>query len=971
MNRVMKLKFYTRTNALRTSLRSTYIGLVCLAVGLLTATVSMGQTAGVLDDFADGNIIAGPAWTLTTGIPTITAGELVFATPSGSNGGGLNMYTNFTTACQQWSFSIRSSSSSNVDIFRYFFILKDSPDPTNAAADGYYIQYFASSGDFILGRLDNGIATTLNTFDGSPTAPTAARNIKVTLSSAGLFEFFVNNISTTVPRFTVNDASYKSCLTQYQAIRVIDATSTTTSYTYYADNFAYVTWPCTNPADGGTIGNAQAQCAPFDPAALTELTPPTCYYGTLEYKWQVSDDGSLSGFTDIAGAISVSYNPPFSNQRAFYKRLTRVTCAAPWLESNVIPVYISNFITGYPKDDTVYNQLGNAIFGVEVSMLSGNAFQWQVSTDGGTSWSNIFANATYIISTPAANPSRSFLNVTNPTYAMHQYQYRCVITNVCGTVESNGGTLNVLPMYNFSNTTTETCGSWDGTLNKTITVAGIGTLNTGTMVLKQINVKMGKNCSPLRNFDTYDFRLTSPTGVVYNFITNLTNNVAGNWIDMRFRDHVSLERIRDLSDITQDNYFPYSIGYYGVDGLPASDFQTVFNGANADGDWTFTVSEQAAANGASFEGVELIFGPEFSIADYSSITANNSCANALCIGSDSRIIIGTNDLFSPNDPNYPGGTVGTCAWNQANNNSAWYYFWASATTAYISVSGMRTDAMTYQDMQLIVLNGSNGCAGPWSVPTGGCADDETINNRAYLSVPNQGGTTIGGTVYVNGITANAEFRLQGLTPGQRYYLYIDGMGGRSSTYYIEATSGCQACILNSILPVEFLTFNAVLKNNRVDLQWQTGTEKDNHYFQVERSADGLHWLPGERKQGAGNSSAVTSYEAVDYHPLPGISYYRIKQVGYNEQVTYSEVRTIYNQQKGIAVFPNPTADVVVVSGLVQRTNNTIRLVDAAGKLVQEYKTNSSTHRIDLTGKAPGIYFLIVNGTEHLQVVKTK
>jgi hypothetical protein len=240
-----------------------------------------------------------------------------------------------------------------------------------------------------------------------------------------------------------------------------------------------------------------------------------------------------------------------------------------------------------------------------------------------------------------------------------------------------------------------------------------------------------------------------------------------------------------------------------------------------------------------------------------------------------------------------------------------------------------------------------------------------------LSSANQGGITLSGNIYSNGITANTEFKLQGLTPGQRYYLYIDGNGGRSSTYYIEATSGCQACILNSILPVEFLTFNAILKNNRVDLQWQTGTEKDNHYFQIERSADGIHWLPGERIQGAGNSSAVTSYEAVDYHPLPGISYYRIKQMGYNEQVTYSEVRTVYNQQKGIAVFPNPTADVAVVSGLNPRISNTIRLVDATGKLVQEYRVNASAYRVDLSGKAPGIYFLIVNGTEHLQVVKTK
>ncbi|MFY7879668.1 MAG: hypothetical protein ACOVP6_06330, partial [Lacibacter sp.] len=454
----MKLKFYTPITVLATSLRSTYIGLLCLVVSLLTAAVAMGQTAGTLDNFGDGNFTIGPAWTLTNGVPTVVSNELTFSTPNGTNGFGLNMYTAFSTPCQEWSFTIRSSSSSNVDTFRYFFILKDHVNPTNVLADGYCIQYMGNSGDFTLCRLDNGILTSLQNYDGPFSSSLTPRSVRLTLSSAGLFELFVNGTS----RFTISDANYKSCLSQYQAIRIADATTTTNSYTYYVDNFAYVTWPCTNPADAGTIGNAQAQCAAFDPAALTELTAPTCYYGNLEYQWQVSEDGFTSGFTDIAGATAVGYNPPFSNQRAYYKRLTKVSCAATWLESNAIPVYVSNFISGYPKDDTVYNELGNAIFGVEVSILSGNTFVWQVSTNSGGSWSDISANATYIISSPASNPNRSFLNVTNPAYSMHQYQYRCVVTNSCGSVTTSPAVLNVLQQLNFSNTTSATCGSWDG-----------------------------------------------------------------------------------------------------------------------------------------------------------------------------------------------------------------------------------------------------------------------------------------------------------------------------------------------------------------------------------------------------------------------------------------------------------------------------------------------------------------------------
>ena len=979
----MKLKFYTPITVLATSLRSTYIGLFCLVVGLLTATVSMGQTAGTLDNFTDLDIITNPVWTVATGTASATSGALVTNNTSTS----LLMSTPFTTACQEWSLSVRSSNSFNSEQLRYYFILKDSPDPSNINADGYFLQYDGASGDFFIYKFENGavVLTPILSFT-SLTGNTNTHNVKITLSKAGAFQLFTSTTTTLSLRASGNDASFSSCLTQYQAIRVVENGR---SDTYTIDNIAYVTWPCTNPADGGTIGNAQSQCTSFDPASFSELTAPSCYYGTLEYKWQVSNDGSTSGFTDIAGATASTYDPPAINQRSFYKRLSRVPCAVnpAWMESNVIPVYVSNFISGYPKDDTVYNQVGTAIFGTEVSILTGNTFQWQVSADAGSNWTNILlSNPMYTVSSPSNN--KSFLNVAHPTFGMHLYQYRCVVTNSCGSIiPPKGATLYVLPWAIFSNTTPVACDSWNGSLEINVNVSNVGVLNSTTNVLRQINLKIGSSACK-KDLSTYSFWITAPNGVTYRFVNGFTTTNNAVWADIKFRDHPALEKISEYTTNTQTGFHPYKIGYYAVEN--DNIFIPTFLGVDANGPnpWKLTITENdLASNGISFERVDLIFGPVLNAIDVTGISANNVCSNATCIGADGNIIVGTNNGYSANDLNYPGdvtsagnviGSTDGCGWNGANNNSAWFYFFASSSNAYITVSGLRAATLvsTSWDMQLIVLNGNQGClpvnavAPKWTVPAGGCADNEAVNNQSYLST-NGGGVSTAGLVYQAGITANAEFNLTGLTPGQRYYLYIDGNGNAASSFYIEATTGCQNCIVNSILSAKFLTFNAVLNNNRVNLEWQTGMEKDNDYFQIERSADGIHWLPGERIQGAGNSSAVTSYEAVDYHPLPGISYYRIKQMGYNEQVTYSEVRTVYNQQKGIAVFPNPTADVAVVSGLNPRISNTIRLVDATGKLVQEYRVNASAYRVDLSGKAPGIYFLIVNGTEHLQVVKTK
>jgi hypothetical protein len=61
--------------------------------------------------------------------------------------------------------------------------------------------------------------------------------------------------------------------------------------------------------------------------------------------------------------------------------------------------------------------------------------------------------------------------------------------------------------------------------------------------------------------------------------------------------------------------------------------------------------------------------------------------------------------------------------------------------------------------------------------------------------------------------------------------------------------------------------------------------------------------------------------------------------------------------------------VVVAGNKYQSTN--IRVLDVTGKLIQNLNGFGNRFRIDLSGKAPGTYILLVNGTEHLQVVKTQ
>jgi hypothetical protein len=79
------------------------------------------------------------------------------------------------------------------------------------------------------------------------------------------------------------------------------------------------------------------------------------------------------------------------------------------------------------------------------------------------------------------------------------------------------------------------------------------------------------------------------------------------------------------------------------------------------------------------------------------------------------------------------------------------------------------------------------------------------------------------------------------------------------------------------LPVTLTYFRAKPNGSTVLVSWATSTEKNSDYFMVQRSADGKSYDDFRRSDAAGNSTTTKSYRVTDSNPLPGISYYRLRQ----------------------------------------------------------------------------------------------
>lgn len=204
----------------------------------------------------------------------------------------------------------------------------------------------------------------------------------------------------------------------------------------------------------------------------------------------------------------------------------------------------------------------------------------------------------------------------------------------------------------------------------------------------------------------------------------------------------------------------------------------------------------------------------------------------------------------------------------------------------------------------------------------------------------------------------------GTNPGTTYNILYTTNGACPA-------SSAQSILVACPLPIELLSFDAVPNKNRhVDLNWVTHTEINNDYFVVEKSLNGNHWSEVETINGVGNSMYAQSYTTTDIRPYLGTSFYRLKQVDFNGDFTYSNAKSVFfGDVDQLLIYPNPTSGAVTIRGDAAELSK-IQILDGTGRYVSTaYERVSDTLvRIDLSSLESGIY-TIQTLTEVNRVVK--
>ena len=199
-----------------------------------------------------------------------------------------------------------------------------------------------------------------------------------------------------------------------------------------------------------------------------------------------------------------------------------------------------------------------------------------------------------------------------------------------------------------------------------------------------------------------------------------------------------------------------------------------------------------------------------------------------------------------------------------------------------------------------------------------------------------------------------------------YTVIAYNMGGTDTTTFVLV-----AAPVNPLV-IKLGNISATNKGPVNEVCWNSVSEETGDAYQVEHSADGVHFIvldtvPGKYSMGG-------NYIYIDRSPVKGINYYRLKFLNNNGSSGYSKTVSVVNKGSfGITLFPNPVKSevIITINGTISGAA-IVRLYDVMGKQYGSTRLSSQQTTVSMNGLPAGIYVLQFQDDQHkesFQVVK--
>ncbi len=169
----------------------------------------------------------------------------------------------------------------------------------------------------------------------------------------------------------------------------------------------------------------------------------------------------------------------------------------------------------------------------------------------------------------------------------------------------------------------------------------------------------------------------------------------------------------------------------------------------------------------------------------------------------------------------------------------------------------------------------------------------------------------------------------------------------------------------TVFPIELVSFTGKAGQDHIALQWRTATERDNDYMEVQRSKDGKRFEAIGVVAGHGTSAMPHDYTFVDEQPLPGVNYYRLKQVDFDGKYEYHKIIAVFFKEEiiePVLVYPTVANDQINIKlSQETETNGEMVITDLAGRVVMRtpLPANTQQQTLEVHSLRPGHYVITI------------
>lgn len=176
----------------------------------------------------------------------------------------------------------------------------------------------------------------------------------------------------------------------------------------------------------------------------------------------------------------------------------------------------------------------------------------------------------------------------------------------------------------------------------------------------------------------------------------------------------------------------------------------------------------------------------------------------------------------------------------------------------------------------------------------------------------------------------------------------------------------------TLLPVSVEALTAVVKGDKVELNWLLSANSTPKFFEVEKSADGMSFKSVGTVKSNSNWS-VLNYSFTDAAINEGVSYYRLKITDADGIISYSKITTVnikVTASKSINIFPTVvTASNFYIKSASNIRNAVVMIADFSGRIIVKQSIGNVTagQPVQVNANAltngKGMYTVSVTGSE--------